>query len=102
MGYAVEYVKVPGNPRLGPIEVNDVKMTRPFADPAPRRVDRVRVVGGLPRVIALREAHGLAAADVDGRVEDQAVAGALAQIPAKFESRRKPAALDFSGWNWTP
>jgi hypothetical protein len=23
-------------------------------------------------------------------------------MPAKLESRRKPAALDFSGWNWTP
>jgi hypothetical protein len=28
--------------------------------------------------------------------------GALTQTPAKFESSRRPAALDFSGWNWTP
>ena len=23
-------------------------------------------------------------------------------MPAKLESSRNPAALDFSGWNWTP
>ena len=71
-----------------------------FAGPAPRGVDRVGVVGGLALVVALQQPHGLAAADVDRRVEDHA--GTDAQTPAKLESSRSPAALDFSGWNWTP
>ena len=89
--------------RLRPVEVDDVQVLGAFLGPARRGVDRVGVVGGLAVVVALEQAHGVAAADVDRRVEDHAAARRdCAQIPAKLASRRRPAALDFSGWNWTP
>ena len=70
--------------------------------PSCRRIDGVVFVARLPRVVALAEAHGAAAADVDRRIEDHATAAAGAQIRAKFASNASPAELDFSGWNWTP
>ncbi len=80
-----------GLPGLRPVEVDDVQELGAFAGPAPRGVDRVGVVGGLALVVALQQAHGPAAADVDRRVEDHAAdAGTAAQIPAKLESRRRP------------
>ena len=93
-------LEVPRPAGLGAVEVDDVEEGGPVVGPAPGGVDRVGVVGGLALVVALQQAHRLAAADVDRRVEDHA--GTAAQIPAKLESRRRPAALDFSGWNWTP
>ena len=72
----------------------------PVVGPAPGGVDGIGVVGRLALVVALQQAHRLAAADVDRGIEDHA--GTDAQIPAKLASRRRPAALDFSGWNWTP
>ena len=89
-------------PRPGAVEVDDVQVLGALPGPAQRRVDRVGVVGRLALVVALHQPHRGAAADVDRRVEDHAAAGALAQTPAKLESSRSPAALDFSGWNWTP
>ena len=95
-------VEVPRLPRLRPVEVDHVEELGPFAGPARRRVDRVGVVGGLALVVALQQPHRLAAADVDRRVEDHAARTAWRRSPAKLESSRSPAALDFSGWNWTP
>ena len=47
--------------------------------------------------------HGAAAADVDRRVEDHAGGRrAGAEARRSSPSSRRPAALDFSGWNWTP
>ncbi len=68
--------------------------------PTGRRVGGVGVVSRLALVVALQQAHRLAATDVDGGIEDHA--GTAEQTPAKLESSRRPAALDFSGWNWTP
>jgi hypothetical protein len=80
---------------------------RAFARPAHRRVNRIGVVGRLALVVTLQQPDRATPANVYGRVEDHAgrqpvAAGVLAQTPAKFESSRRPAALDFSGWNWTP
>ena len=58
------------------------------------------VVGGLALVVALRQPDDVPLANVDRRIEVHA--GTEAQIRAKLASRRRPAALDFSGWNWTP
>ena len=71
-----------------------------FSRPPPRGIDRVGVIRGLALVVALQQPHRPPAADVDGGIEDHA--GTDAHTPAKLESRRSPAALDFSGWNWTP
>ena len=68
--------------------------------PAPRGIERIGVVGDLAAVVSLRQPNHLPAANVDRRIEDHA--GTAAQIRAKLASRRRPAALDFSGWNWTP
>ncbi len=71
---------------------------------------RVLVVDLLRVEIALDEPHGVAAEDVDRRVEVHRASVAAAalgssasmQICAKFASSRKPAAEDFSAWNCTP
>ena len=70
VGDAADRLEVAGLPRFGAVEVYDVQEARPFVDPAQRRVDRIGVVGRLARVVALQQPHRLAAADVDGRVED--------------------------------
>ena len=59
----------------GAIEVDDVEPLGPLLGPALRRVERVGVVRGLPLVVALHEPHGMAAPDIDCRVEDQAGTG---------------------------
>jgi hypothetical protein len=82
------------------VEVDDVQSAGPLLQPPPRGVDRVGVVHGLALVVALDEAHGMSASNVDRRIEDHA--GTAAQISAKLASNRSPAVLDFSGWNWTP
>ena len=84
-----------------PVEVDDVQEARPLLDPAPRGVHRVGVVHGLAAILATLQANGVPTADVDRRERDTQ-AGTEAQISVKFASRRRPAALDFSGWNWTP
>ena len=68
--------------------------------PAQRCIDRIGIVGGLARVVALQQPHGLAAADVDRRIEDHAETGA--QVFVKFSSSARPVVEDFSGWNWLP
>ncbi len=99
-GDAAHVLEVLRRARARAVEVDDVKPLGPLVRPALRRVERVGVVRGLALVVALHEPHGLAAADIDCRVEDQAGTGE--QIAAKFSSSRRPAELDFSGWNWTP
>ena len=82
------------------VEVDDVQEARALLHPRARRLQgRVAVDRALVEV-ALGQPHGLPVEDVDGRVEDHAVA--RAHSAAKFASRRSPAADDFSGWNWTP
>ncbi len=89
-----------GSPALAPSRSTTWRNSAP--SPAQRLAasTRVGVVGGLALVVALQQPHGLAAADVDGGIEDHA--GTAEQTPAKLASRRRPAPLDFSGWNWTP
>src|SRR6476620_3369840 len=82
------------------VEVHHVQDTRRLRLPPACRVDGIRVMGDLPLVVALGQPNHVALANVDRRIEDHA--GTAAQIRAKLASRRRPAALDFSGWNWTP
>ena len=77
------------------VEVDDVQRPRALVDPAPGGLARVVVERGLALVVALDQPHRAPVADVDRRVEDHAVTGL--QTAAKFASRRRPAALDFSG-----
>ena len=99
-GDLANLVEVLGLTRARPVEVHDVQDARRLSLPAPGRVDGIRVVGGLALVVALGQPDDVALANVDRRIEDHA--GTAAQIRAKLASRRRPAALDFSGWNWTP
>ena len=91
-----------GRALAGAVEVDDVQVAGALAHPAARGVQGVGVVGGLVVVVAAQEANRAPAADVDRRVEDHAAETTREQISAKFDSSRRPAALDFSGWNWTP
>ena len=98
-------IQVPGRAGPGAVEVDDVEELGPFARPADGGVDGVGVVGGLALVVALQQAHGAGRRGClsPGRgSRPSPQAGTAAQIPAKLESSRRPAALDFSGWNWTP
>src|SRR5436190_1864878 len=74
------------------------------AHPAQRGGQRIAVVYALGLEVAAQQAHRAAVEDVDCRVEPHRATAvrAAAQIPAKFASRRRPAADDFSGWNCTP
>src|SRR5262249_60938659 len=80
----------------GAVEVDHVQPGRPRIGPPPRCDDGIVVVGLLPPVVALDQADGLAAADVDRRVENQR------QNEVKVPKNLSAAALDFSGWNCTP
>ena len=67
----LELLDVDRCPLAGAVEVHDVQRLRALVDPPPRRLARVGVERGLALVVALDEAHGPPAADVDRRVEDQ-------------------------------
>jgi hypothetical protein len=67
-----QLLDVHGRPRTRAVQVDDVKRLRALLGPAPRRVDRVGVEGGLAVVVALHQPHGSTLADVDRRVEDHA------------------------------
>ena len=74
---------------------DDVQGLGPLAHPPAGGLHGVGVVNRLAIVVALNEAHGVSASDVDRGIEDHA--GTAAQISAKLASSRRPAALDFSG-----
>jgi hypothetical protein len=80
------------------IQIDHVEEPRALRHPARRGVHGIGVVRGLPLVVAAKQPHRPAAANIDRRIENQAAE----QIRVKLDSRRRPAALDFSGWNWTP
>ena len=61
--------------------------------------DRVVAVDRLGGVVALAQAHDLAAAQVDRRVQHGVTRGDRRATPTKLPSRPSPAAADFSGWN---
>ncbi len=91
---------------LGAVEVDDMQPFGAFFGERARRRQRLLVIDGLRLEVALAQPHGVAAEDVDRRVEVHACVAlgsrAATQICAKFASRRRPAAEDFSAWNWTP
>src|SRR5271167_4811219 len=90
---------------LGSVEIDHVQVLRAVLRPPPRSLQRVLVVDGPGGKVALDQAHGLAAEDVDRRVELHDARGTrearrcAMQMLAKLASRRSPAAEDFSGWN---
>ena len=61
--------------------------------------DRIVVVDGLLVVVAARETHDLARAQVDRRIEVHHTGTGLATASTKLASMRIPTAPDFSGWN---
>ena len=99
-----QVLEVHGLPALGAVEVDHVQEAGARVDPAARGRQRVLVVDLLRVEVALDQAHGVAAEDVDRRVEVHVARStrAVVQMRAKLASRRRPAAEDFSGWNWTP
>ena len=87
---ALDVLDVDRGARAGAVEVDDVQCLRALVEPAPRRVERVGVVGRLAVVVALNETHRVAAADVDRRVEDQARRHPpLRAVPAEPAHRRE-------------
>ena len=90
-----------GAPRPRTVEVHHVQPRRALLLEQLRLGGGVVVVHGHAVVIALGEADGLAAQDVDGRKQ---VHGAHAPftMDTKLRSRRAPASELFSGWNCTP
>ena len=62
--------------------------------------DGVVAVDGLGRVVALAQAHDVAAAQVDRRVQQRSRAATASEL-TKLPSRPSPADADFSGWNCT-
>ena len=91
-------------PGAGTVEVDDVERRGALVGEALRLVDGVVAEHRGLGEVALPQADGLAVLQVDRRVEgDHAAAGRAARTPASPRpSRPRPAALDFSGWNWTP
>src|SRR6185312_4818820 len=99
----LQMLQVRGSAVARAVEIDDVQPAGTALDPRARRGQRLGVVDRLLREVALREPHGLAAADVDGRVEDHAAtARSRSHVALKLASRRRPALEDFSGWNCTP
>ena len=88
----------------GAVQVDHVERRRPLLGEAARLGDGVVAEDRGLGEVALAQAHGLAALQVDCGVErDHAWARRAARTPASQRpSRPSPAVLDFSGWNWTP
>ena len=101
---ALQLFEIDGLARASAVEIDHVQLARPGGHPPARGRQRVLVVHLLGIEVALDEPHGLAAENVYGGVElhERTGTAAVAQMRAKFASRRSPAALDFSGWNCTP
>ena len=102
--------RLTGSPARAPSRSTTCSQRRAGVGPAAGGVERVVVVGGLALVIALHQADGAAVEDVDRRdrgsrsplTRSARSHSATRQICAKFSSIRRPAALDFSGWNCAP
>ena len=95
---------VAGVAGAGGVEVDHVDPRRPGGGERPGLGDGVVAVHGLLPVVALVEAHAPPVAQVDRRVEVEAVhhaasAAAVAR-PTKLRRMASPVRLDFSGWNW--
>src|SRR5262249_32851437 len=90
--------------RPGAVQVDHVQRLRALVGEALRLVDGVVAEHRGLREVALPQPDRLAVLQGDRRVEgDHAAAGRAARTPASQRpSRPRPAALDFSGWNWTP
>ena len=91
-----------GLARPGAVEVDDVQEARPVLGPArarrrPGRRRRRSRARSRPGAGAPPGRRGCRSPGRGSRRD-----GTAAQIPAKLASSRSPAALDFSGWNWTP
>src|SRR5215207_8114074 len=95
-----QMLEVVGRALAGAVQIDHVQPLGAAPGPALGRVERVGVVLRLALVVALNQADRATAEDVDRRVEDQAGWDTDEQMAAKFRRRRRPAPLDFSGWNW--
>ena len=78
------------------IEVDDVHATYACGGEAAEQLCRRRAGARFTRELALEQAHGLAAAQVDGRHELHY------DNSRKLARKRAPSAADRSGWNWAP
>src|SRR5687767_2336485 len=79
------------------IKVNHMQPTRPFAQPAARRLCRIIVVGCHARGVALLQAHHAPCTQIDRRKDRKTHVASR-----KFFRILKPTAWLFSGWNCTP
>ncbi len=96
---------VHGPALFGAVEVDDVEHLGPGVHPRHRCRQRIGLVDLAGVEVPPDEPHGVALEDVDRRVEPHRGTGArpaARQDVAKLASIRRPAADDFSGWNWTP
>ena len=101
---AAQLLEVDGLAAAGTVEVDHVQVARPRFDPGAGGGQRVGLVDRARGEVATHQAHRAAVEDVDRRIEPHRLlsVGAAAQMRVKLASRRRPAAEDFSGWNWTP
>ena len=90
---------LPGTPSRAPSRSTTWIHSAPCSAKLARLGDRVLVVDGHAVVVALGEAHGAPAEDVDCGKDDHARAPSA--MRPKFASSCSPIVEDFSGWNCT-
>src|SRR5207247_2180587 len=69
LNYGADASFVDGLPGLGAVQIDDVEVSSPIRDPAPRHGAGIGAEHGFLLVIALSQPHALAAAQVDGGVD---------------------------------
>jgi hypothetical protein len=94
-----QVLAVAGAAPEGGVEVDHVQPARPLGGEPGGGLDRV-AVAGLGAGDPLDEAGRLAVEQVDRR--EQLEGHAARTSVTKLPSRARPAAPDFSGWNWVP
>ncbi len=96
---AAQVLAVAGAAAEGGVEVDDVEPARALGGEAGGGLDRVAVAGRGPGD-PLDQAGRLPVEQVDRREQLQGHAARTSET--KLASRARPAAPDFSGWNWVP
>src|SRR5699024_5552347 len=85
----------------GAIEVYDVDPLCPFVLPALSGIQRVAIENRFAVVVAFDESDGMAATNIDGRIDNHEMLRLLQDL--SHEPRRsRPACWLFSGWNCVP
>jgi hypothetical protein len=95
-GEAADQVVLDRAAGLGAVQVDDVHPLGALVGEGGQAGDRIGVVLRHLVETAVHQPHALAAAKVDGGVDDHAGSS------RKFFRMRAPASAERSGWNWQP